>query len=263
VSYLSEVLADSPLHYWRLADPAGAAVNDIGSGLPSLLIPEIGGAGAHSYGNQLGYSGPVSDGGSALLTGCAYRGPSFSFSTPCSFECWVWMVVAGSRYLVFGAGNGTNEHGISIETDQKAEIYGLTPSANPAGGSVGENGWHHLVATTDETTGIIYIDGASVATHSADHRTTSNARFKIGGDPNSTNAGGLIGAIAECAFYTAALTATRVGVHFAAADLVLQPPVAGNSGGLGGTSSVARNALYTDALDAILASVRSTYRNAA
>lgn len=259
MSYLTEVLADSPVHFWRLADPGGAVANDIGSARPSMLINQYGGGGLDPSGFSQGYSGPVLGGGSAVFNTLSLRGPLGTFTTPCTFEAWVWLVTSGTRCFVFGCGDGANEHGISIETNGNAEIYGLTPGGNPHGGNVTENQWHHLVATTNETTGIIYLDGVNVASSAADHRAHGSNRFTISGDPNSTNNGSMLGAIAECAFYSTALSSARVSAHYAAADNLGQPPV-WSAAGLGG-GSVAINAAYLGGLQTVIGGTTRNFQN--
>lgn len=208
-AYLSAVLADAPLHYWRMADPGGAIAYDIGSA-PNQL---------YSFGQtQPGYRGPVNDG----LSGYFNNGPyyrtfrGFPQNPPYTLECWVF-VVQNPNDQVAAYGNIS----LGVRADMTPLI--TTPGSalvTPAPVLSLEH-WHHLVGQVDAAGNRrTYADGALAA---SDVHAVANATqpYTIG----SQNGGAFFsGFICEVAWYTFILSAARIAAHYAAADLPNSQP---------------------------------------
>jgi hypothetical protein len=244
-AYLTAVLADNPIHYWRCADPGGALAHDIGS-VPrhqAMTNPET---------NPLGYSGPISDGGSLFGTGNSGRSNTGvavpSYGTAYTFECWFWLFRDDTS-----PGN--------IMSNQSVSALGWNSATGwtwNGGGGVASSltnytlrAWHHLVGSVDGTSAILYVDGTQRATAAGHSASPSDLVYF---QENSSGTGVGQGGIAEAAIYNAKLSSTRVGVHFAAGDQVFQDPVYQLAGGVPGGLSAA--APYLGLLQQILQSVR-------
>jgi len=249
VTYLSEVIADNPKHYWRCADPAPGLFNDIGS-TPVALVTNITQA-------CFPFSGPNSDGGSFYCDSnndAVFRDTE-SNGTPLSVECWFWQ-----HYI-----RGVTQALFDVE---QASVTSLALAFITSTGAVQVNAgaghlttasfppvqrWHHLVVTRSASLTSIYLDGASIGSFATAAQAAVPVQFAVGaavGDTSVASAN-----ISEVAYYTTVLSAARVLAHFNAADQTSQPPIAG-SGSLSGAST---NLFYTGLLEQILQSVRKLY----
>lgn len=250
MTYLSEVIADSPIHYWRAADPGGALMHDIGS------TPKH----AAGIGNPiLGYSGPVSDGGSVDLstssrfanTGIAVVRPT----TAITLECWVWI----QQNLT-----GTNLF-LSWPQSPDCALY-MTGSQFIFGyNSVGSNSgaiapthqtWTHLVGTWDGTNVKLYVNAIAFPTNPVAALPAGSFIIEIG--TNQANSFFSASFLAELAIYNTALSPARVNAHFLAADRTSQPPIYSQAGGISGQIA---NVQYTGGTQQILADLFSHYAN--
>lgn len=251
-AYLTAVLADSPVHYWRFADPGGILAHDIGSS-PIALIG--------SAQVALGYTGPISDGGSFVDNSASnYNSAGASIgsqTSPFSYEMWVWPVaaVATQRYIFAWDGSTPNAAQMfwNAAGTVEAHVNGVSSGFT---GTVSLRAWHHLVATYDSTTLKLYLDGSLSISHAVAGPITVNRPIGIGAEPG----GGTLafeGAISEVAIYSTTLSAARVSAHFSAADQVFQPPVFNGAGGVpGGLSS---STPYLSLLQQILNAVKRTF----
>jgi len=249
VTYLSEVIADNPLHYWRCADPPGSVLNDIGSSPLQML--RTNGSGADT-----GYSGPVSDGGSVRGDmGMQLADSDLSLTTPFTFECWAWQdYSAGVAQAVMETNNGGGfVVGLAISAGLVLQAFTATgPINDPT--TYTKDHWHHLVLTHTAATAILYRDGANVGSRAA-AAVAQTLSLAVGCRPALPVQQILAGFVSEAAWYTSALSAARVLAHFNAADQITQPPVA-TGGSLSGSST---NVNYTGLLQQILQSVRKLY----
>lgn len=244
-AYLAAVLGDAPLHYWRLADPGGGAAIDIGSARENVYT--AGGA------PQLGYSGPVSDGGSCFFLGNAWfkSAQTPTRSPPYTLECWVWQAATPTNDVwAFSCNNAkigdANGTAYAIATVTAFALASTT--AVPAGS------WHHLVLTVTTTVMTIWLDGVIVAT--ASHATgAQTAADFIGSD--GTNA--MQGFVAECAFYAFVLGNARIAAHFAAPDQLTLAPTYKIGGTFNPVTGVFQST--TDLLTSLLSWVARDLRN--
>lgn len=251
-AYLSAVLADSPQHYWRLAESGGAIAHDIGSA-PFHLIAGPSGI------DQLGYSGPVSDGGAGWLpSGQDFNSAGANLNaltSPFSVEVWYWCFAQPtSQRELMGWDNYSTGVGLLINAGG-----GIQPSVTntfPAPSAAAPvQLWHHAVLTYDGATIRFYLDAAAQPTIAKAGPVTIARQLGIGSDP--TNLGvSFEGFLAEAAIYPSALSAARVTAHHSAADQITAAPVSGAAAGLSGAST---NPYFTDLEQLILQSVRKTY----
>lgn len=247
------MLADSPKHYWRACDPAVGLLNDVGS-TPIALVTNANYA-------SLGFSGPISDGGSFFCDSqddAVFRDTE-SWSTPLSLELWFWQhYVRGqtqalfdieqagitSLILAFILSNGT----VQVNTGATHLATAVVPAVQV---------WHHLVVTRSASTSTIYLDGSNIGSFAAAAQAAVPCQFALGaavGDTSIASAN-----LAEVALYTSVLSAGRVTAHFVAADRTTQPPVAGAAGGVGGAGSSVSSPLYLGILQEILQAVKRTF----
>jgi Concanavalin A-like lectin/glucanases superfamily len=251
VTYLSEVLADNPVHYWRLADPTGLLAHDLGSAAFAL---ESSGANPPI----LGYSGPVSDGGSAVvntdssaLRSYGVLGPN---AMPYTVECWCWVhdYAHPATEMVWSWDGVAEDTRAGFDNNGKVQFVAGGVALLPATVYTAQR-WRHLVMTVAAGAAVGYVDGVNVGgwvpgAHAA-------REFIISGRQDLSLK--FPGAIAEVALYGTALTAARVTAHYNAADAVSSQPVATESGGITGVGN--SSTLYGGILQQILQSVRRIY----
>lgn len=207
-SYLAEVLADAPIHFWRCADPGGGFLHDIGAGSRRALT-------LVSSNSPLAYSGPNSDGGSlwADASTGAWHFSGDTAKSPSSIECWVWRHTTRSTAETICS----FYQNLQFKTDNKV----LFASGGPNVTSVAtptEQSWHHLVGTYGPTGGAkLYIDGALDASGAYG---ASYGPFAQKPAVGMSDAGGAFATcnISEVAVYDFELSATRVAAHYAAAN---------------------------------------------
>jgi hypothetical protein len=219
-AYRAAVMADSPRAYWRLGEMAGstaadetgvnpATYNNVGLGALSALTGDKNAAASL-------------DGLSSYAI--AADSNSLDASTGVTVEAWikrtkgsVWQAVVGKP----GDGVSKNEnYAIWISPLDKAVGFfgnGSTFVRVDASAALDTN-WHYVVATYDNATAKIYMDGvlqASVASNV--HLTPNSLPLNIGRINTSGSWYG--GLVDEVAIYGTALTVSRIDAHFNAANL--------------------------------------------
>jgi len=247
MSYLTEVLADAPDHYWRLADPGGFLEHDIGSS-PFTGVTPI---------ETLPYTGPVSDGGAMAMPslGGVRTLQGIFLSSPRTLECWYYPIISPASVFICAFDATVNEWGLS--TDANTFVAMSVGNANLISSTaVTREHWHHIVGTFDGTNARLYMDALLVAGPTTMTAGANVARQIFwGSSPVPANIA--YGAFAECATYPSALSAARVTAHFLSADQRSSSPVfrggaISTGGGTGSTSLVAD-------LSAVLAAVQKTF----
>lgn len=250
MSYLSTVLADNPVHYWRCADAGGPILHDIGSFPKHMLGPN----------NLLGYTGIANDGGSFV----AYQVQFYTvrenvpLTDPFSVEAWVWISeqTPGATYGIIEWDGVTAGTGVSMEirTDRKVQCF-VNASAAIVGTTIlSTQTWHHLVVTYDRSSVRLYVDGVQDASLALTTATSANLHIGLGGKVNAT-AGVNFGFLCEGATYASALSAARVAAHYGAQE-TSQAPIA-RFALSGGTDSF--GGVGTDLTAQILAAVVKTF----
>jgi len=251
MSYVTEVQADTPEHWWRFADPGGALAHDIGSA--PLHMHAVGGV------PILGYSGPVSGGGSmdiSLDNTFAHTGELMAFpggALTIEFLYWRWRQIGTAGQILYWQAAPLQ---IAMYNSGAAWsfIYNNILAAAGVGVARVSQRWHHFVGTYDGANIKLYIDGALQAT------VASGAVVAFNGLLGTYLPGGVnpgFGFYSDLAVYFHALTAARVAAHFAAVDQIGQPPVYQQAGGWTAGSG-SGNPLAVD-LSTVLSSVRKVY----
>jgi len=225
MTYSAEVLADSPLAYYRLGEASGTTMTD-----------------SSGNGRNGTYSGGVTLGVAGLLTGDANTAADFNGSTQygditdgawmdvttVTLEAWIKPDdLSALRFIVardlgnFDGDNGRFWH-LRVTSDGKPELIFWASDGGsaqfvtgPTALTVGTR--YHLAGTYDGSVGRLYVNGSQVATASASGAIPilpNAAVIRVAGSPP----GGQFfdGVIDEVAIYSGALSATRIAVHYAA-----------------------------------------------
>lgn len=207
--YRAEVLADSPVSYWRLGELSGtiatderATSNGTYAGGYTLGIADALANDANTAVDFDGASGRVSVPDTAPL----------QFSTRVSIEAWVRPdTLTGARWIV----NKGNQYRLYIQ--DATTYFGIrTPAGtdlNVTTTLVATASWQHVVGTFDGTTMVLYRNGENVSQASfTDTIQTGTAPLFIGALDDTTSF--FDGGIDEVAVYGQALSAGRVLTHY-------------------------------------------------
>jgi hypothetical protein len=214
-TYVAEVMADNPIEYWRLAESGGRFAHSIAGTQRVPFVCPI------ASPNPFGHSGPVSDGGSAVMFGGVLQNLATRqfAAAPWSLECWIWpgynftSGVGSGRLFTSGTGSY-----VEIYTGDMGMQVVLNPGANSQNVPINPYAWNHIVITKVGTVCSIYWNGSGYATFG------SSGGANLTG-PMSWGAGAIGDAVAEVAFYAAELSAARILAHYNAADRRSYRPV--------------------------------------
>jgi hypothetical protein len=253
MSYVTTIHADTPLHWWRLADGGGVKCSDLGSS----RIDAIGSL------NSLGYSGPSSSGGSAVVFspgGFTVR-QNMPLTDPFSAECWIWLTedVPGAAYALLESDGVTAAVGYAIQllTTRKVQAFIGASGAINGGTTLSLQTWHHICLTHDNANARLYVDGVQDAILALGAIAGWNLHYGIAEKPNATSVANFM-FIAEVAHYNGALAPANVAAHHSAAEQPTQPPLYTGGGALSLTSMSSTGGLLPD-VSAILAAVQKTF----
>lgn len=212
VSYSAEVLADSPLSYWRLDETSGNAI-DIGS----LAV-----AGVVAGSPTRGVAGLVSDGTAYTFAGTSgietadTAGYPHASESNLTLEMWAkW--TEGSTFMCGFTLRDASDATV-IEFNRTAGKVGVWRGGSviiTSAASYNDGNRHHIVAKYTATVGAaLFIDGVSVSVSGTRNGPTGTLRALI-----AQNWGGIqrfSGTIDEVAIYGAALSDARIAAHYAA-----------------------------------------------
>lgn len=243
MTYQTEVAADVPLQYYRFENSAalgtmdpsatGTVVPTIGAGVTSAPSGIQGGLGADFSGASGGYMSWNYGTGNYI----------FRPTNAWTYEAWVKLdankTAAQTLLVRSGAGGLVN---ISIAASNASGS--LTPNAvylqtQDSGGTnvyttgaaavIDDTDWHHVVATSTGTTLTLYVDNVSIGTQTARAINTSSFTTAYVGAASTGGASALDGKIDELAFYSAALSSTRIAAHYNAGYVAAQTSVTAQS----------------------------------
>ena len=222
--YTTDVAQDSPGAYWSLNESSGTEAKDY-SGL--------GHSGTNNGGLTLGVNGPrppAYQGFSPSKTAYQFDGassyiefgtdPSLVGTTDFTLEAWVntTSLASGRILQQRDAGGFDGEYMLTVGGDGRVgfQVYGGGYQFNMTSpNSVNDGNWHHIAAVRrNGTNGVIYIDGAAVATQNTATIAPllgSLATF-VGADKRD-NGTYFDGMISDVAIYPYALTTSRIGIH--------------------------------------------------
>ncbi|SDM92382.1 LamG domain-containing protein [Actinomyces ruminicola] len=237
--YGKQVIGDGAVNYWPLDDASGAKTAADVLGGKNLTYRGSGyTTGAQTFLNQgaaVTFS-PGSGNGNWWNWWNRNRGQSSSWAAqtsasgaPTTFTVEAWFrtgSTSGGEIVGFSSrsdSEGGNKDRMLYMSNNGTINYMLYPgSAKVISSAAGynDNAWHHVVATTDPTTGsVLYLDGEAVASDAAMTSGQSYTGYwRIGGDtnsglPNAGSSGYLAGSIDEVAVYGKALSAQQVAAH--------------------------------------------------
>jgi hypothetical protein len=220
VSYVQTVLADAPIHYWRLADGQSYILHDIGSIPYPLVVNNPTTAG--------GYSG-IEDGGLSMVAvdlGGSHQ-DAFTTTNHTSLECWLYLMAnnGGVEALVVAHGVSNANGDVQLFILSTGEAFGRAAAVGASDTAVlSKFAWHHLVVTYDGANTKLYVDASLRATTASAGGAGHSVPLQLGGFFNGTEQ--CYGFIAEVAEYNFALSAGQVSAHFAAVSAP-GPPVSG------------------------------------
>ncbi|MFZ1459082.1 MAG: LamG domain-containing protein [Candidatus Saccharimonadales bacterium] len=227
MSYSTEVLADSPLAYWRLGESSGSTIVDSSGNSRD-------GTYAGSY--TLGASGLLGgDSDTAVSTtagiGSIAAASWMNVGSALSIECWFSTTTSGTLGLVgrtnagaFGSAN-TNTARIYLNSGQLIfQVFTSVwqPAFTLQTTSAYSDGLrHHVVGTWDGSTATLYVDGQVAASTAASFTIASSATlpFYIG---KMAGFFAYNGTTDEVAYYSTCLSAARVTAHFDAGGSINQ-----------------------------------------
>ena len=222
MAYSDEVLADSPLAYWRLGESSGTTIGDSSGNSRSGTY-----AGTYTLGVP-GLLGGDSDTAVSATSGIGSIAAAswMNVSSALSLECFFKTSVSGTLGLIGRTNSGTfgtaDTNTVRIYLNSGKLVFQVFNSSwNPAftlqsAGTYNDGFRHHVVGTWDGSTAVLYVDGSSVTSTSASFTIASSATlpFYIGKMAGSFAYSGIMD---EVAYYSSALSSTRVSSHYSAA----------------------------------------------
>jgi hypothetical protein len=233
MSYLTTVLADSPLGYYRFGEASGTtAVDASGNGNTGTIS---------SSGVVYGVAGaPKYDANTAFrLTGSPGRVdlPFSSAGSAFTIELWVKPT---SLPLSTSARLAADSH-----TDADNNGFQLLMNTNGNGGAIyfgkgtgsgnaffsfafSTTAWAHVVGTYDGTHMYVYVNGSQLGQAAfTGNISSSGFNISIGRNP-AYNGDYFVGSVDECAAYRTALSQARIQAHYTAGTTFSGPFAAGN-----------------------------------
>jgi Concanavalin A-like lectin/glucanases superfamily/Bacterial Ig-like domain len=214
--YKDAVLADGAVAYWRLGESSGTSAADESANANTAT---------YTGGVALGQPGALAadqdtaasfDGVNDALS--APDAPSLDLSTGATIETWVKRAKSGWQVVVGKPGNGQSRfenYALWFDSSDYLRAFfgnGVTYSSISSSVPMDTN-WHYVVATYDNATIRLYVDGTLNTTASGSIALTPNTQpMNVGRDQSSSYFFG--GRLDEVAVYPTALTAARVGRHY-------------------------------------------------
>jgi Concanavalin A-like lectin/glucanases superfamily len=224
VSYSSEVLADSPLGYWRHDDASGFIQDSSGNarhstaqfGVGSNTYAEAGAIASDPASKSIKY---------ASIEQSIPDEAALDFTSTCSLEAWVKRNSTGANHPIMGKGS----NGYYMDLADTANSFRLRVTKQDVQDLVhstisitNDGQFHHVVFTRSGTTLNLYIDGVdrTGSVFSTVDFVATTTSLRLGGDSNGVNF--MDGWLDEVAVYSTQLSAARVLAHYNAAASALK-----------------------------------------
>ncbi|WP_199182363.1 LamG-like jellyroll fold domain-containing protein [Cryobacterium sp. Y11] len=216
-AYGAAVYSAEPDLYWRLGETAGTMARDAGQ-----------------LGNSGTYSGTVTQGAPALITGTTNTAVTFNngivssdtqFVNPTTYSLEAWFsttTTQGGKIIGFGnkkTGLSTNyDRHVYLQDDGRLVFGTWTGTANlvTSAATYNDGVRHHVVAVQSAAGMQLYVDGALVGTNPQAAAQVYSGFWRIGSDPTwGSSSPALAGTLDEVAVYSTALAPAVIGQHYA------------------------------------------------
>jgi hypothetical protein len=218
VTYDSEVLADSPAWYLKTDETSGTTLADSSGNGRDMTIagtPTLGATGPSGAADAVDW--PASTVTYANVAGWQWESGTNGFT----IEAWVYLTAnpAAVAAIVgegnFATGTSNTEYGLSIDTTGHPVLYMFNTGVRLLTGSaLSLNAWHHVVAVCSSSTGMRFrIDKVADGTLAQNALAPNYQRIMWVHGSGRSNGGGAV-RIAKPAFYSDALTDTRIDAHY-------------------------------------------------
>jgi hypothetical protein len=244
--YVSTILADSPISYWRLGETAGTVAQDGAGNSPGTYV--------NASLNQPGYSEGDSNGSIGLPASSIGRGyvqvansSPFTFSglTPFAIEAWVNFTNVSSIQRIVSTFGFTAPagyaFGIKDANNLRFTTGGVQDADQPLPTALVPGVWYHLVVTSDSASFHFYVNGVEVGTGVpiiGGGNPGVHVPLQLGANPSVYPAAEQVnGRIDEVAIYSF-LNASQVLAHYNARYCMLTTPGAGTPVASPGTNYV-------------------------
>ncbi len=222
-TYYDEVMADSPLAYYRLDDPSGTTMTDASGNSRN---------GTYVNSPTLGATSLLSGDSNAAVTFdgsndyCTVTDAAWMDVTTITLEAVIKLNATGAYQSIWDRDNGGSDRmwQLRISNTNKLEfgywLSGSGPFFFAGATSLSSGTTYHVAATYDGTTGTVYLNGTSDGTNSNTGSLKTGAMKLVIGSSESGGGGTpsvqrFNGTIDEAAIYGSALSGTRIGVHAA------------------------------------------------
>ncbi len=213
-AYMAEVLADSPVAYYRMGEPSGSVIDETGGSSGSVVgtaTRDVSGV-------------PAADDGAIDFAATGYVSIPHQSKLnlgdgPLSLELWIKITAlppgGGEAKLIDKGGSGAYQVLLADNGQvplSKAGVAEIGKSTTTL--SVGP--WHHIVITKNGSTTKIYLNGVDRSGTMTDQTLTDTTGALILGRNRNTVNDPFNGAMDEVALYNSVLSPTRVAAHYAA-----------------------------------------------
>jgi acid phosphatase type 7 len=213
-TYRDEVLADNPSSYWRLGETSGTTAVD----------ERASANGGYVNGVALGQTGALANdtNGAVSFDGVndhvlvPYTS-SLDLTTAVSVEAWIKRSKPGWQVVVGKPGHAQSKHenyAIWFNSTNRVVAYfgNGTRYASVTSTPVDTN-WHHVVATYDNATAKLYLDGSLATSTTSDIQMTANT-LPLNMGRSTTGSYFFGGQLDEVAVYATVLSSARVQAHY-------------------------------------------------
>lgn len=211
-SYVSEVLADNPVAYYRMDETSGQPQDASGNGNHTTVTN---GTPVYSQPGALGSDPPSTsiyqDGAVSFVCFTAPDHASLDVGDVFSAECWMKRTRSGAFEEAWLT-KGVNSFFCSIKNDRLHLAQQDVASIAESTVTITDTAWHHLVITKNGSTVKLYVDGVDV-TGTVTNQTLTNTTAVLA-TGNGTYP--IDAYIDEAAIYPTALSAERIRAHYRA-----------------------------------------------
>ena len=263
MTYAAEVLADTPVVYWKLDETSGAFLDSSGNSRPTTSI-----AGTLTRGQ----TGAV-DGGSSVLRvstgtcGAMRLNETALQVASVTMEALVRTATTGVDQWIGGKWGAAGARSIAllIDSSNRVTVFFRTDTVtttqtlvDTTGTSVTDNQWHHVAATWNPTSDVLrlYVDGVEKASMSVAGTTMNvNTQSLFFGSANVSAR--MVDRLDEFAYYGTALSAARILAHAEEGGFYTPPPPQGPA--VETDTAVAVDALVTVEVGSVSSGVVTNY----